>query len=78
MYRSFFSVPGSPWTAGNVEDICAVNLVPPERLIHFFKQCIQRLRKLKGGEVGDCIEFGVFNGNSIGSMYLAHKETSTT
>lgn len=73
LYRTFFPVPGSPWTAGYVKDICAVNLVPPEKLISFFSGCIDRLRAVKGDSIGDYLEFGVFNGNSIGSMYLAAK-----
>lgn len=71
MYRKFFPVSRSPWTAGKVEDICSVNLVPPEKLIEFFKGCIDTLRKVKGENIGDYLEFGVFNGNSIGSMALA-------
>ncbi len=74
VYRKFNPVPRSPWTAGHVEDICAVNLVPPQKLVDFFKGCLDLLRNLKGNEVGDYLEFGVFNGNSTGSMYLACKE----
>lgn len=73
IYRRFNPVPRSPWTAGHVEDICAVNLVPPERLIGFFKNCLSILKNLKGEDIGDYLEFGVFNGNSIGSMALAQK-----
>ncbi len=71
IYRKFFPVPKSPYTLGEVKDICAVNLVPPQKLIDFFTDCLTRLKKIKGNEVGDYFEFGVFNGNSIGSMYLA-------
>ncbi len=74
IYRKFNPVPRSPWTAGHVEDICAVNLVPPQKLVDFFKDCLKILRDRKGTGVGDYLEFGVFNGNSIGSMYLACKE----
>ncbi len=77
LYRKFFPVPRSPWTAGEVNNICAVNLVPPEKLITFFKGCITTLKKLKGEEIGDYLEFGVFNGSSIGSMYLAKENTNT-
>lgn len=76
LYRKFFPVPRSPWTAGHVKDICAVNLVPPEKLVSFFKKSIETLRTLKNGDIGDYLEFGVFNGNSIGSMYLACKATN--
>ena len=72
-YRKFFPVPVSPWTAGHVDDICAVNLVPPQKLISFFEGCIERLQGLRGDDIGDYLEFGVFNGNSIGSMYLARQ-----
>lgn len=71
LYRKVRPVPRSPWTAGEVQNICEVNLVPPERLISFFSDCILLLRKEKGEDIGDYLEFGVFNGNSIGSMYLA-------
>ncbi len=73
-YRKFRPVPRSPWTAGHVEDICAVNLVPPEKLVAFFWDCLQRLKDVKGEDVGDYLEFGVFNGNSIGSMYHASQQ----
>ncbi len=77
IYRKLFPVPRSPWTAGEVKNICAVNLVPPEKLISFFENCIRKLKKIKGEEIGDYLEFGVFNGNSIGSMYLAKENTNT-
>ena len=64
-------MPTSSWTAGYVKDICAVNLVPPEKLVSFFRDCISRLQRIKGDNIGDYLEFGVFNGNSIGSMCLA-------
>lgn len=76
-YRRFFPVPTSPWTAGHVEDICAVNLVPPQKLINFFGKCISILSSKKGEDIGDYLEFGVFNGNSIGSMYLACRAAQT-
>jgi O-methyltransferase len=68
-----FPVPRSPWTAGHVENICTVNLVPPQELVEFFTTCVQKLQQLKGEQIGDYLEFGIFNGNSIGSMYLAQK-----
>jgi hypothetical protein len=72
-YRRFRPVPRSPWTAGHVNDICAVNLVPPQKLIRFFEDCLLLLKQIKGDEIGDYLEFGVFNGNSIGSMVLARE-----
>lgn len=74
IYRKFFPVPKSPWTAGYVEDICMVNLVPPQKLVDFFSGCISKLKSIKGEEIGDYLEFGVFNGNSIGSMYIASEQ----
>jgi hypothetical protein len=74
VYRRFHPVPGSPWTAGPVADVCAVNLVPPQKLVRFFEGCLFRLKQIKGDEIGDYLEFGVFNGNSIGSMALAREE----
>lgn len=74
IYRKFNPVPGSPWTKGYVEDICKINLVPPETLKTFFDKCIKILQKTKGKEIGDYLEFGVFNGSSIGSAYLTAKK----
>ena len=74
-YRLFNPVPKSPWTAGAVEDICAINLVPPETLVSFFENCIHILQERKGPDIGDYLEFGVFNGNSIGSMHAARNNT---
>jgi len=73
-YRKFSPIPGSPWTKGKVDDICKINLVPPETLKSFFTDCINRLQKIKGKEVGDYLEFGVFNGSSLGSAYLTAKK----
>lgn len=73
LYRKVSPVPRSPWTTGHVEDICAVNLVPPAQLVSFFSGCLSLLERLKGTDVGDYLEFGIFNGNSIGSMYLARQ-----
>lgn len=77
IYRKFHPVPGSPWTAGHVDDICKVNLVPPEKLQKFFADCLRLLHALKGKEVGDYLEFGVFNGASLSSMYIAAKKSRT-
>src|SRR3989338_11237353 len=74
LYRKFSPIPGSPWTKGKVDDICKINLVPPETLKSFFEDCIKRLQKIKGKEVGDYLEFGVFNGSSLGSAYLTAKK----
>ncbi len=73
LYRKFRPVPRSPWTAGHVDDICAVNLVPPETLKTFFECCVKQLQALKGNEIGDYLEFGVFNGSSLSSMCTTAK-----
>lgn len=74
IYRKFHPVPGSPWTKGHVDDICKINLVPPETLKTFFADCIRMLQDIKGKDVGDYLEFGVFNGSSLGSAYLTVKK----
>ncbi len=74
LYRKLNPVPESPWTEGEVDDICKIHLVPPEKLKTFFTDCIKTLQKIKGKDVGDYLEFGVFNGSSIGSAYLAAKK----
>ena len=73
MYRKFFPVPGSPWTMGEVDDICEINLVPVQTLRSFFTGCIEKLQTIKGNDIGDYLEFGVFNGSSLGSAYLTAK-----
>lgn len=73
-YRKFFPVPKSPWTDGYTKDICSVNLVPPEKLKSFFADCIKMLQDIKGKDIGDYLEFGVFNGSSLSSMYLTAKK----
>ena len=72
--RRFFPIQKSSYTLGPVEDICAVNLVPPEKLKIFFADCISLLQKSKGQDIGDYLEFGVFNGSSLSSMYLTCKD----
>ncbi len=74
VYRKFFPIQKSSYTIGYVEDICNVNLVPSEKLKKFFADCIKLLRGLKGNEIGDYLEFGVFNGSSMSSMYLTCKK----
>ena len=74
LYRKFSPIPGSPWTKGHVDDICKINLVPPETLKVFFTGCFKKLQAIKGKEIGDYIEFGVFNGSSLGSAYLTAKQ----
>lgn len=73
LYRKLFPVPKSPWTIGEVEDICAIELVPAENLKSFFTSAIQKLQSLKGNHIGDYLEFGIFNGSSLSSMYLTCK-----
>lgn len=74
LFRTFFPVPKSPYTAGAIGDICSVHLVPPEDLKRFFKDSLNALRSIKGEAIGDYLEFGVFNGASMSSMYLTCKE----
>ncbi len=73
VYRKFFPVPKSPYTLGAVKDICSVHLVPPENLKIFFADCILKLQAIKGREIGDYLEFGIFNGSSLASMYVTVK-----
>lgn len=74
LYRNFFPVPKSPYTIGEIEDICSVELVPPKDLIQFFSRSINLLKKYKGNDIGDYLEFGVFNGASMSSMYKSAKQ----
>ncbi len=63
---------------GYTKDICEVNLVPPETLKTFFTDCIRTLQRSKGSDIGDYLEFGVFNGSSLSSMYLSAKTLELT
>ncbi len=75
LYRKFFPVPKSPYTLGEINDICSVHLVPPEKLKKFFKRCIALLQETRREkEIGDYLEFGVFNGSSLSSIYLTAKD----
>ncbi len=74
IYRYFYPVQKSSYTLGEVADICSVRLVPPEDLRVFFTRCIKMLQEIKGNDIGDYLEFGVFNGASLSSMYLTVKE----
>ena len=74
LYRKARPVPPSPWTDGPIDNISTVNLVPPETLVKFFTKCTKTLKALKGKDIDDYLEFGVFNGSSIGSMHQARKE----
>jgi hypothetical protein len=75
-YRKIFPVPQTTYGPRKIEDICAVNFVSPKVLHSFFKSSIKRLRKERGADIGDYLEFGVYNGTSLASMYLACKDLS--
>lgn len=75
IFRLLFPISKSSWTIGEVEDICTINLVPPEKLKFFFSDCIKMLQEVKGNEIGDYLEFGVFNGSSMSSMCSAAKDS---
>lgn len=74
LYRFFVPTINSPFTLGEVKDICEVHLLPPKKLKRRFVEYVKVLQKLKGNEVGDYLEFGVFNGSSLASMHGAAKE----
>ena len=74
IYRKVNPIPPSPWTKGHVEDICMINLVPPEKVKLFFANCFKILQGIKGNDIGDYLEFGVLNGSSLGSAYLTAKK----
>ena len=67
-------VPVNPYKKGPVEDICKIDFFPPEMMRPFFARCIKTLQKIKGNDIGDYLEFGVFNGASMSNMYLTAKE----
>lgn len=74
IYRKFLPSIPSSYTLGHVENICAVRLVPTEKLQSYFTNCINILHKLRGEDVGDYLEFGVFNGTSLSDAYLVSKK----
>lgn len=75
IYRKFFPiVPMNPYKKGPVEDICKIDFFPPRMMRPFFARCIKTLRNIKGNNIGDYLEFGVFNGGSMANMYLTAKK----
>jgi hypothetical protein len=49
--------------------------VPPETLKKFFEECIKRLQAIRcTSDIGNYLEFGVFNGSSMSSMFSAAKK----
>ncbi len=74
LYRLVRPSVNSPYTIGPIDDICSVYLVNPQKMQSFFDYCINVLKPLKGEEMGDYLEFGVFNGTSISNMYFAAKK----
>ena len=74
IYRKFLPSVPSAYTLGQVDDICAVRFTPTEKLQEYFTDCINILRKLKGENIGDYLEFGVFNGASLSDVYLTAKK----
>ncbi len=74
IYRKFFPVQKSSYTLWEVEDICSINLVPPQDLEEFFTKCITTLQEVKWEDIWSYLEFGVFNGSSIWSMVKASKK----
>lgn len=72
-WRNFFPMPVSSYTEGRVQNICAVQLVPPDKLISSFESYIELLYTLRGPDIGSYMEFGVFNGSSMFCMHQALK-----
>ncbi len=68
LWRRLFPVAVSPYTLGKVKDICEVELVPRKTLANFFDRALNILQGVREN-TGDYLEFGVFNGSSISSMY---------
>ena len=65
-FRKIFPVQKSSYTKGKVKDICLIELTPESNLKNFFEKSISLLKKeRKSNEIGDYLEFGVFNGNSM-------------
>jgi len=73
VYRKFFPVQKSSYRAGYVEDTCSVHLVSPEDFKNIFYQLHRAVAKVKGNDIGDYFEFGVFNGASLSSAYMTFK-----
>lgn len=71
------SVP-SAYTKGPIDDICKVTFSDPAEMQQFFVSCINLLKKEREGDIGDYLEFGVFNGTSMANMYFAAKEIGTS
>lgn len=74
-YRKIFPiVPVHPYKEGPAEDICKIDFFPPKMIRPFFDRCVRMLQGIKGRDIGNYLEFGVFNGSSMSSMYLTAKK----
>lgn len=74
IYRKLFPSVPSSYTLGKIDNICDVRLVPTEKLQSYFTNCINILRELKGDDIGDYLEFGVFNGTSLSDAYITSQK----
>lgn len=72
LWRKILPVPSTP-PFNSSDDICGVTLVPAKKLTERFKAA---LAVTDSEEPGAYIEFGVFNGLSMGCMLRAIKSTS--
>jgi O-methyltransferase len=78
LYRALWPSVPSLYTSGPVEDICSIRFVPPKKFQKYFSDCIRILKEVRGEDIGDYLEFGVFNGGSLSDMYAAAKKEGVT
>jgi hypothetical protein len=77
LYRAVNPIPKSP-IANNEVHLRDLELVPPQALTRKFVRALRLVKSLSRGNIGDYVEFGVFNGTSIACMYEALKITKLT
>jgi O-methyltransferase len=77
-YRQFVPSIDSPYTLGQVDDVCAVRTVSSDKMQNFFTDCVRTLQIIRGNDIGDYLEFGVFNGTSLSNMYFTTRKLGLT
>jgi O-methyltransferase len=70
LYRVFDPIPKSP-APNSADDAYALQLVPTAQLTQKFVVAIDFLTRSTGTLLGDYVEFGVYNGTSMGCMFDA-------
>lgn len=78
MLRTVLPAPHSSAIVKTYDNVCAVEFVSPKKLRAFFGHAIKELRNARGEDIGDYLEFGVFNGSSMAAVVSLCKDLGIT